>query len=177
MAAVSPALLSAITVGARAGSPFPQFKGVRDSAFALNDVVVGRPARVGSVLEITVQGAVDDFRFPCHHRVRRETERCDLLRPNVVHEDVGLFNQAPQGLARRFTLQIEHDTALVAVAAEVGGRHALVPGGADAARDVAFRRFDLDNFGAEVSEQLGGVGAEQHAREIEHNQPRIGQVG
>src|SRR4029077_4146085 len=71
-----------------------------------------------------------------------------------------------QDLDRLWPLEIEHETALVAV--ERDKAHALVV--ADRRRrttHVALRRFDLDHVGAHVGEQRAGKRACDEIRELD----------
>ena len=75
-----------------------------------------------------------------------------------------------QHCAPAFGGEVEPDRALVAVDADEIGRVFLVEWRAPVAHLVAGRRFDLDDVGAVVGEDLRAIGAAEHAREIDHAQ-------
>ena len=93
-------------------------------------------------------------------------------RPHVVDEDVGGRREPQQRLARRRPLQVEHDALLVAVDVEEIGGHARIPRRADAAHHLALGRLDLDDFGAEVAEDLGRHRPQYRDRQVDDANPR-----
>ena len=85
----------------------------------------------------------------------------------ILDQRIGAFEQAQQhGLALGLR-QIERQALLVAVHADEVRGLAVGVGRAPFARLVALRRFDLDDLGAKVAEQLGAIGAAQHARQVD----------
>ena len=142
-----------------------------DPALALDDVVVGRAAGVGTAFEIAVERAVDDVGLARHDVVGGETEGGDFLRADVVYEDIRAVDQAPQRRACRRAFQIEAYAAFVAVTAEKTRGHAGIARRADTARRIAARRFDFDHIGAVIAEYLRGIRSEQYARQIDDPDP------
>ncbi len=85
-----------------------------------------------------------------------------------MHEHVGALGEPQEGPSTRFILEIEHDAALVAVAAEKERGHARVASGAELPGGVALRRFDFDDVGAEVAELLRRIRAEHDRSAIQN---------
>ena len=146
-----------------------------DAGLALNHIVIGRPAAIGPVLAVAVQRAVDDGGIAGEDRIRIEAQTGDLLRPDVVDEGIGRIDQPPEGVARGLGLEVEHDAALVAIRAHEDRAHPGAAGRADGAGDIALRRFDLDDLGPEIAQQLGRVRPVDHRRQVEDTQPGQGQ--
>ena len=93
---------------------------------------------------------------------------------DVVHQEVGAAGEGLQrGLPSRMG-QVERDATLVRVqveeeAARIGMRR--VPWkGAAASRQVAAASLDLHDIGAEVGEQLGGIGGTHQVPDLEDAQ-------
>ena len=91
----------------------------------------------------------------------------------VLDQHVGLREQAQQHRAALGLADIERDRALVAVDADEIARIAVLERRPPVARLVALRRLDLDHLGAVVGQDHGGVGAAEHAGEVDH--PDAGQ--
>ena len=92
-----------------------------------------------------------------------QAELVELLRGVAGYQDVRVRDEPLDQRTPILGKHVERDTELVAV--EVDELRALLDIGyiagevAEAAGVVAFRRFDLDDLGAEVCEELGGRGA------------------
>ena len=91
----------------------------------------------------------------------------------VDDQDIGPLDQPPQNALRLGRLQIERQSALVAIV-EVPG---IVVLGARLRRDlvsyppgIAGRRFDLDHVGAEVGQDHRGSRTRDEARQVHHLQ-------
>ena len=134
---------------------------------ALDHVVIGRLAGIGTAVAIAVEAGIDDTGVAGHHAVRIEAQLQDLLRPDIVDESIGAVDQPPQRLLGRGALEVEHDAFLGAVHAQEHGGHARTAPRAHLAHSVAARRFDLDDLGAEIAQGLCGVGAVDDGRQIE----------
>ena len=143
-----------------------------DAAQTLDDVVIGRPPAVGPVLAPAMDAGIDQPRVALGERVRAKPQRLELLRPDVVHEHVGLIDHAQQHVARLRALQVEHDAPLVAVDPHEQRGHVAAHARPGVARGVALRRLDLDDVGAEIAQHLRGIGPEHHRGEIEHAHAR-----
>ena len=85
----------------------------------------------------------------------------------VLDQDVGVLEQAQEHALALGPAQIETERALVAVDAdEVGSVLAGIEGRAPVAHLVALRRLDLDDLGAVVAQDLGGVWPAQHPGDV-----------
>ncbi len=86
----------------------------------------------------------------------------------VLHQHVGVFEQAVQDLAPLGLAQIEGDRTLVTVELGKVGAEA-VDHIALAAHHVALPRgLDLDHLGAVIPQHLAGEGAGDHPGQIDH---------
>ena len=94
----------------------------------------------------------------------------ERARLEILDQDVGGLQHLHQHGAAAFGGEVEPDRALVAVDADEIGRVLLVERRAPVAHLVAGRRFDLDDVGAVVGEDLRAIGAAEHARQIDHAQ-------
>ncbi|MNR06974.1 hypothetical protein D3C85_1230740 [compost metagenome] len=89
------------------------------------------------------------------------------LRPDVVDEHVGIRGEPQQRLAAIGLLEVQHHAALAAIGVQEDATHAGIPAGPDAAHRVAAGRLDLDDVGAQVAEDLGGIGPHQHRGHVD----------
>jgi hypothetical protein len=148
---------------------------------ALQQIVISRLGRIGPVLSETEQAGIDEARVDCRNGLVVKLETRHRRRPDIVDQHVGLFDQPQQHAASRRLLQIEHDAALAAIGVEKHRPHAGVARRADLPGYVALRRFDLDDIGAVVAENLRRVRPHQHRRHVDdfdafersHSDPRI----
>jgi hypothetical protein len=65
------------------------------------------------------------------------------------------------------TLQVQHDTTLVAVDREMNRPHLLRAPAAHVPHDVPFRPLDLDHVGAHVAQYLHCIRPHHYGREID----------
>ena len=65
-----------------------------DAGLALDDVVIGRLAAIGTAVAVAVQRRINQARIARAHRLMREAELFDLLRPHRMHENVGARRSA-----------------------------------------------------------------------------------
>ena len=108
---------------------------------ALDQVVVGGPRGIGSVLPEAEHAGVDDAGVGRAHRLVVQTQPRHGLRPHVVHQHVGVHQQPLQRLPRPPAASGRARRALVAVGVrKIGpcrrgapgrsaapGRHAAIP--------------------------------------------------
>ncbi|EWS65196.1 hypothetical protein Y695_01560 [Hydrogenophaga sp. T4] len=139
-----------------------------DADRALDQVVIGRAAGVGTVLAVTVHAAPDDAWIDHRDALVVQPEPGDGGRAEVVHEDIGAFDQAPHRSRALRRFEVKRHAALVAVQVQEQRTHAGMASGADPACRVALRGFNLDHVRAMVAKDLGGVGPHQHRAEVDH---------
>ncbi len=138
-----------------------------DRRDALDEVVIGGPARIRPALAVAHQAHVDDAGIGRAHVVSPEFEPAHRRRADVVHEDVGVAAQFQHGVAPGRLLHVEHHAALVAVDLQIDRAHAGAAHRAAGAHDVARGRLDLDHVGAVVAEDLGRERPHQHGRHVD----------
>ena len=143
-----------------------------DTGLALDDVVIGRLAAIGTAVAVAVQRRIDQARIARAHRLMREAEFFDLLRPHRMHENVGAIDQPPQRLGGGGLLEIEHQRALAAVEPHEQRRHVRRARRAGVARGIALGRLDLDDVGAHVAEHLRRQGACDDGCQVENANSR-----
>ena len=145
-------------------------------AHALDQEVVAGAVRIRPALPEAGDGAV--------HQARVERAQGGIVQPvlrqapglEVLHQHVALLRQAPHQLLPLGAGEVDGHRLLVAVGAHVVGRLARgLAGGvghvgrAPGARVVAAAgALHLDDLGAQVAQRLGGPGAGQHARQVQH---------
>ena len=88
-----------------------------------------------------------------------------------MDKDIRGGREAQQCVPRPRLFQVEDDTLLVAVYVEVIGRHPRVSRRTDAAHHLAFGRLDLDDFRAEIAEDLGRHRPQHRDRQIDDADP------
>ena len=140
----------------------------------LGERVDAGPARVRPILAEGADRDTDDRGVVGARFLVAHAELGLGLRTQIVDHDVrGAYQPEVQVLARGFG-QVDDHAAFVAVDAHV---HAAVVGdlGADGARLVAVRRFDLDDLGAHVPEHGRSVRRGQHASDVQHANPVEGE--
>ena len=140
----------------------------RHRRHALDQVVVGGLCGVGSALAETVGADIDDLRVDGSDFFVRQLQPLHRLRPHVIEQYIGGLDQFLQCGQTFGVFQVEHDRALVAVVVQEDVPHRLVPHRRDMAQDVSVRRFDLDDVGAEVTQQLGGKGAQNNRAQVQY---------
>ena len=141
-------------------------------AHALDDVIVAGALGVRAVLPEAGDRGMDESRMRFAQRLGIEPELLEAADLEVLDNHVGFGSElAHEGRPFR-SGEIDRGGLLAAIAAqEISGDAAVafaVPGRAPVARIVpGARPFDLDDFGAEVAQQLGAPGSCQHAAEVE----------
>jgi hypothetical protein len=140
---------------------------VAQAAHALADGREARAGGVGSGLPVTGNARVDELGMGLAQVLGTEPPLFHRARPEVLHQDVGLGGQLAHQVAALLAAQVDGDALLVAPEAVPPQGHAVLhhPPGAD--RVARIRRFDLDHFGAEVTEHAGGEGACQQLAEFQ----------
>src|SRR5215475_12340083 len=128
-----------------------------NSAHRLNDVVKGRPSGVWARFRKSIRAAIDQSRIAFAQTLVIEAEFTHRLRPHGCYEDIRAVDQVEQYISLVFALQIERDAAFVAVQVEKRSAHSAVAERREVARNIAFRRFDLDYIGAHVAQNLGRI--------------------
>jgi hypothetical protein len=109
---------------------------------------------------------VDDRWVAGRDRVVVQTEAGQAAGLEVLDQDVGPTGQLPRGGQVVGVLEVERHGPLVAVDAEVVGRHAVPHGRLPGAGVVTGRSLHLDDLGTEVRQQHGGVRAGEDAGEV-----------
>ena len=102
--------------------------------------------------------------------IKRQTQTRHRCGSNVVCQHVGCFAQSQQLCALRLLAQVKHNRAFVTVGIDKDMPHALVFHGTRMAHDVAAGRLYLDNVCAIVPQNLGGIRAQNDARQIDDAQ-------
>ena len=101
------------------------------------------------------------------HRVMAEAPFLERAGLEILDENVSFRQEIEQGIAAARTGEIEDDAPLVAIDAEEVGGCAFVERRSPCTGLVAMLRFDLDDVGAMVAEDLRAVGTAEHAGEID----------
>ena len=135
----------------------------------LDDVVVGRLGAHRARGAIAVGRDIDEPRIGLLERLVFDAEASCRIGPVIVHQHVGGLGQLEQRLAAGVLLEVEHDRALGAIAAEIEGRHARIARRPEHARGVAFGRLDLDHVGAEIAELLRRPRAQHDRGAVENS--------
>ena len=130
----------------------------RDAGRRLDDVVERRI--VAAVHPETGQRDADDLLVVLPQRLVGEPEPADRRRLHIDQQRMRIRDEFAEPLLARLRPQVETDALLVAVQA---GEVAV----ADLAGDLAARRLDLDDLGAEVGQQHRGVRACEHDADLE----------
>ena len=139
----------------------------------LDDVVVRRlrPHRPGRA--IAVGREIDQTRIDLLEGLVLHAQPLGRLGAIVVHQHVGGLGELEQRVAAGVLLEVEHDRALGAIAAEIEGRHAGIARRPELARGVAFGRFDFHHIGAQIAQLLRCPRPQHDRRAIEN--PNAGQ--
>jgi hypothetical protein len=123
---------------------------------------------VGAVLPEAGDAAIDEARVDLSHALVIDTEFCFHVRPEILHDHVGLFREPPKHIEALGILQIERHRPLVAVQI-LKVRTVARPARLFAA-GILHQGIDLDHIGAPVRElpHAGRPGAD--AGEIEYGE-------
>ena len=135
----------------------------------LDHVVIGGLVGIRAVLPETDAVDIDDFRIQRPGRREIEAQPLQRLAPDIEHHHVAFAHQPVHRRQIVGLLEVEHRRALATVEREERRAHPRGFGGrTQPARDVAGQRgFDLENFGAQIVEDLGRVRSEHHAGQVE----------
>ena len=145
--------------------------GRRDHAgHGLDDGVIAGIAAARAVGAEAGNAAMHEFWKLCAQDVVADAPFVECARLEILDQDVGGLQHLHQHRASAVGSEVEPDRTLVAVDADEIGRVFVVERRAPVAHFVAGRRFDLDDVGAVVGEDLRAIGAAEHAREIDHAQ-------
>ena len=139
----------------------------RQSDHALDQVVVGRLARVGAVLGEAGQEDVDQPRVVAAQGVPVQSQFGERLLAHVGDEHVAGLRGTRDHLARGGLLEVQADAALAAVEVQVDRPHARLEVRAHLAHDVALGRLELDHVGAVLRQHLGRERTHDDAGEVE----------
>ncbi len=139
-----------------------------DAASGLDDVVIGGLGAHRPLGAEAVGRKVDQPRIGPGEYFVGDTEPGRRFGAEIMHQHVGARGKPKQCIPAERFFEIEHEAALVAVAAEEERGHALVPSRPELAGGVALRRFDLHDIGTEVAEVLRRIGPEHHRAAIEN---------
>ncbi|MDT4840835.1 hypothetical protein FQZ97_746690 [compost metagenome] len=150
------------------------------AAHALDQEVVAGAASVRPALPKTRNRAVHQARMRALQRVVVQAVGLQAAHFEVLDEDVALRRQRRHQTPAFGRGDVDGDGFLVAVGAgEIGRLRHLAPLGiADPRRPptagivAQAGALDLDDFRAQVGQQLAGPGAGQHARKVQHPQVR-----
>ncbi len=145
-------------------------RAVRDvdqAGSGLHGLVVGGVARAVGVAAEALRVGVDEAGVPRGDVGVVHAEPAQRTRAHVRDQHVGGVDQLERLLALLLVLQVEGDTALVAVHVQVERRHARRRPELADPHGVG-RGLDLDHVGAEVAEDLRGVRAHDHRRKVDH---------
>src|SRR5229473_1234186 len=113
----------------------------------------------------------DEVRHRLEHRhvdALPEAEASHGLWADVINNGVRLPGEAQQGVASIRMLEIDDNAALAAVGVEKHPAHARGSARPDLTNDIAVGAFHLDDIGAHVREDLGGIRSHQDRGQIEN---------
>ena len=161
---------------------------VRQARGRLDQVVIGRLARVGTVRAIARAMHIDDVGLDRLDGVVVEAQPRQAVVAHRGGEHVAGLDQPAQRLLGFLLAQVEQHRALVAVDGHEDGAEVVrraLGRMAGPAHDVAApaappaRELDLDHIGAEVAQHLGRIGPEDHGGHVEdaHALQRAGGFG
>ena len=98
-------------------------------------------------------------------------------RLEILDQHIGVGQHLHQHDAAGVARQIKADRALVAIGADEISRVVVVKRRAPVTGLVAGRRFDLDDVGTVIGENLRAPGTAEHTRQIDHAQAGNGAEG
>ena len=134
---------------------------------ALDDVIVCGRIGAGAFAAEARGKRIDEARIFGAQRFVGEPEFRRRLGAHVVHDDVGILREAADDGLAFGIFQVDGDGAFVAVDAHEGRAHGGGAAGTRGAIEIALGRLDLDHVGAEIAQDLGGIGAEHDRGEID----------
>jgi len=112
----------------------------------------------------TLFRTINQTRILFRQHLVTEPEPVHRAGPEIFDDHVGIFCKAQRDVAPFFGLQINAQTALIAVVhGEVAG-----PGTGQVPRRVACDRFDLDHIGTHIGEDHAGRRPHDHVGELEN---------
>ena len=136
----------------------------------LHDHVVGRLVAIRAVLAEARDGAPDQLGILAAQLVGAQPEAGEHARPVVLDHHVAGGREPPHQLDAFRGLEVDHDAALVAVERDeidaVGTDEMRLHG----ARQIALRRLQLDDLGAEIAQHLRAIRPRQDLRHVEDEQ-------
>ena len=136
---------------------------------------VATPVRVGPARTVGGDGADHERRVAAGQRLRRQAQPRGLFGPERVQQHVGIAEQRLQPRPPLGRRDVQAAAALGAVEEDEEAaalRVRLVAGKRSVgAERIASRRFDLDHLGAEVAEELAGVGQRLALADLDDAQP------
>ena len=151
-----------------AGLAIDPFEQRGNAGGRLQDVVVGRPAGIGSAFAEPEGATNDQAGIDGRKRLVGEPQATHGLRPDVVDQHVCLRHKRQQRVLVLGFFQVEHHAALVAVGLQEQRAHASVPERAHLAHGVTRRRLHLDDIRTKIAEDLGSEGPHHDGGEVEY---------
>ena len=148
-----------------------------DAAHALHDHVVGGILGVRAAVAEARGRGVDQLGILLVQRFPAIAQLLHRAGPEVLDDDVGLFEQLLEDLALLVVLEVERDAFLAAVDRGEVGRLALDERAVGARVVAALGRLDLDHPRAHLRHQEGAVGAGQDARQVDDDDARQWALG
>ena len=144
------------------------------AAEAVEDKLCPFVIPVGAVLAEVRDRDQGNVRVQGMEHIPAQAQAIKRPRPEAFDDHIDPPGQPQEGVASGVTLQVEDDGPLVCVEVEKGPAlfDVRFASGerAEAARQLATRRLHLDNVRAVIGQQLGGVGATDPGRQVEHTQ-------
>ena len=142
-----------------------------DARQRLDLAVIAGLVAIRSGLAEAGHRAIDQPRVDLGQRGVADAEPVHHAGAEILHDHVGVGDQALDDLDRRRLLQIQGQAALVAVDRQPGRRHPAVRPLARqrrAAHVLALAAFHLDDLGAEQGKLVGTEGAGEDLGEVEN---------
>ena len=134
----------------------------------LHHVVVGRFAGIGAEVGKPLHVAIDQARIGGRQRSVVDAQPSGGGRAGRMQQHIAAAGHPAQRGQRARVLQIQHDAALVAVIGQEQRAHLVGLPRADGPRDIAVRRFDLDDVRPHVAQVLGRHRPQYDGGQIEH---------
>ena len=141
-------VLSATMVGRKRGWPATTLCSAArpDPAWMMSSYAAFGP--IGPGRAVAVGREIDQARIDLLERLVLHAQPLGRLGAIVVHQHVGGLGELEQRVAAGVLLEVEHDRALGAIAAEIERRHAGIARRPELARGVALGRLDFHHIGA-----------------------------
>ena len=125
----------------------------------MDNIIIGGPFRVGPRLPKADQFHVDDFRIDLPAILIAEPKPRHGRGADGADDCIYILGDLEIGLLSFFVLEIEDDAALIAVRHQEKPAHPGIFHGCYGPRYISLGRFDLDDIGTIIRENLGRVGS------------------